>query len=154
MKIFLGLACALCALSVIIAPSAGLAERDDPPPLTLPVLEDTVEEGAAVRETSDISKTAQLRYLRLVEAIIIFYKRYPATARAHRLGGKGSVFFALDQAGDIVAKSLHRSTGSALLDKEMLEMFDRIGQFPNPPDEIETFPIKIVVPIEYRPSSN
>src|SRR5262245_54420094 len=62
------------------------------------------------------------------------FKRYPPEARVRHQEGKGTVEFQLDPDGRVVSSNLLKSSGSAILDKEILDLVSRAQPFPVPPN--------------------
>ncbi|MEM8792460.1 MAG: energy transducer TonB [Pseudomonadota bacterium] len=85
----------------------------------------------------------------LIAAIMGQYKEYPRPAQNARMEGTGELFFVLDHSGDIVSRELRKSSGHELLDKEILDLLDRVGQFPRFPEGIDAPRLEIVVPIQF-----
>jgi len=77
------------------------------------------------------------------------FKRYPPEARARHHEGKGTVEFQLDADGRVVTASLLTSSGSAILDKEILDLVTRAQPYPVPPNGAGAQDLILKVPISY-----
>lgn len=76
-------------------------------------------------------------------------KRYPTRARRSRQEGVSYLRFTMDRDGNVLAKSLERSAGYALLDEETLALIDRAQPLPKPPPEMKGEQLEFVVPVEF-----
>ncbi|EJW13280.1 periplasmic binding protein [Rhodovulum sp. PH10] len=76
---------------------------------------------------------AASNYPGLVAAHLARFQRYPEEARRRRETGTATVAFALDGGGRVVSAALAGSSGSAVLDREVLSMVRRASPFPAPP---------------------
>jgi periplasmic protein TonB len=61
------------------------------------------------------------------------FKRYPSQARSRGQEGTVTVAFVLDTDGHVVSSKIVRSSGSAILDKETLDLIARAQPYPVPP---------------------
>lgn len=77
------------------------------------------------------------------------FKRYPAAARTRREEGVCYVRFTINRQGHVLASSLDRTSGSALLDREAAALVRRADPLPPPPDEIDGQTITLTVPVEF-----
>jgi TonB family protein len=59
------------------------------------------------------------------------FKRYPA--RAHGTEGVASVAFTIDRKGNVLSSKIATSSGSSVLDAEVLALVKRAAPFPPPP---------------------
>ena len=76
-------------------------------------------------------------------------KRYPELARAHGDQGVATVTFTMDRAGRVLAVTLVRSSGSALLDDEAVSLVRRAEPLPSLPAEMPGNTITLTVPISF-----
>jgi len=75
-------------------------------------------------------------------------KRYPAAARSNREEGTVYVRFQIDNGGNVLSVSLSRSSGSSLLDQEVLALVKRASPVPAPPEGVNktiTFPMQFTI---------
>jgi protein TonB len=77
------------------------------------------------------------------------FRRYPAEARRSRQEGVCYVRFTIDRQGHVLASSLDRTSGYALLDREAVALVRRADPLPAPPAEIEGETISLTVPVEF-----
>jgi protein TonB len=93
------------------------------------------------------SSAANANYAGLIAAHLARHKQYPAQARNNRIQGTGTVTFSIDGDGRVTAASIARSTGAAVLDKELEAMVQRSSPFPKPPGGQ---PRSFTVPLTFR----
>jgi periplasmic protein TonB len=77
------------------------------------------------------------------------FKRYPAQARIRHQEGKVIVAFTLDTDGHVVSSKIVKSSGSAILDQETLDLISRAQPYPLPPDGAGGQAMFLQVPISY-----
>jgi periplasmic protein TonB len=77
------------------------------------------------------------------------FKRYPAQARARHHEGRVVVAFMLDTEGHVVNSKIVKSSGSAILDQETLDLLARAQPFPVPPNGAGGQDLFLQVPIAY-----
>jgi protein TonB len=77
------------------------------------------------------------------------YKRYPAQARARHHEGRVIVAFTLDTEGHVVNSKIVKSSGSAILDQETLDLITRAQPYPVPPNGAGGQDLFLQVPIAY-----
>lgn len=75
------------------------------------------------------------------------HKRYPAGARARGEAGTAYVRFRIDAAGNVLSASLARSSGSADLDAEVVDLVRRASPVPPAPAGMKTV---IIAPVRFR----
>jgi protein TonB len=73
-------------------------------------------------------------------------KRYPGDALARGIGGTAVVAFSIDNAGNVGAVRLVRSSGNASLDRETQDLVRRAAPFPIPPQGKAS----ITVPVNFN----
>ncbi|MGK5019141.1 energy transducer TonB family protein [Janthinobacterium sp. LB2P10] len=64
------------------------------------------------------------------------FKRYPGDARQRKRAGAAWVRFQVDRDGKLLASELITSSGTALLDREALQVLQRAQPLPAPPDKV------------------
>lgn len=77
------------------------------------------------------------------------YKRYPAEARARREQGTARLRFTIDRAGRVLSANLLSSSGSAVLDGEVMDLIHRASPLPAPPAEVPGSVIALTVPVRF-----
>jgi protein TonB len=77
------------------------------------------------------------------------YKSYPTQARTRHHEGRVVVAFTLDTDGRVVNSKIVKSSGSALLDQETLDLLVRAQPFPVPPNGAGGQDLFLQVPIAY-----
>ncbi len=78
------------------------------------------------------------------------HKRYPAAAHARHERGTAQLVFRLDRDGRVMESHIARSSGSAALDQEALEIVRRAQPFPALPPEIAGPHVDLAVPIRFN----
>ena len=76
-------------------------------------------------------------------------KRYPERARSRGDQGVALATFTMDRAGRVIAQSLVRSSGSALLDEEALALIHRAEPLPAPPADVPGATLTLTVPVSF-----
>jgi protein TonB len=84
-----------------------------------------------------------------VNARLNQYKSYPTQARTRHHEGRVVVAFTLDTDGRVVNSKIVKSSGSALLDRETLDLLVRAQPFPVPPNGAGGQDLFLQVPIAY-----
>jgi periplasmic protein TonB len=77
------------------------------------------------------------------------HKEYPRAARFRHQEGTAMLYFEMDRSGRVMLSRLHRSSGHALLDREVLALIARAAPLPPPPDDIPGERVQFVVPIQF-----
>ena len=77
-------------------------------------------------------------------------KRYPAAAQARNERGTAQLAFSLDRQGRVTASRIVKTSGSASLDQETLDLVRRAQPFPPPPPEMAGAEVTLSVPILYN----
>lgn len=79
------------------------------------------------------------------------HKRYPAAAKKDKQDGVVQLAFTIDRAGNVLSRSIHKSSGYPLLDQAALEMLKDASPLPAVPDDFyparERLPL--ILPFEY-----
>jgi protein TonB len=77
-------------------------------------------------------------------------KRYPAAARSRNEQGTTQLAFSLDRQGRVTSSRIVRSSGSAALDQETLELVRRAQPFPPPPAGLPGAEVSLSVPVRFN----
>jgi periplasmic protein TonB len=108
---------------------------------------------AATAPTSGVtaigSREAQTSWRSLVAAHLARYKRYPAEAEARHDTGTVRLSFTLDRNGHVLSRHIDGSSGSAVLDREVLSMIERAQPLPAFPPGMPQTRMTLVVPIRF-----
>jgi protein TonB len=109
------------------------------------------EQKQATAPPAAIPTAARIqRWESLLVAHIERFKRYPAEARARGAQGFVQLAFTIDREGWVRASRVVRSSGSAELDQESLEMLNRAQPMPPPPDRVPASELSFVVPVRFN----
>jgi TonB family protein len=84
-------------------------------------------------------------------ARLVRFQRYPPRARG--IEGVVSLAFSIDRQGNVMSSHIVKSSGSALLDYEALDLIKRAAPLPAPPDEIADSDLSVIVPIRFAAGS-
>jgi protein TonB len=98
---------------------------------------------------SAASRAAIANWRDLVLARLQQNKRYPAGAEARREQGVATLSFSVDRNGRVLARSITRSSGSAVLDEEVLAMVQRAQPLPAFPPAMTQNSVNLIVPIRF-----
>jgi protein TonB len=115
-----------------------------PPAEVAPVAAAPVQ-GQANINNSNAIPTWRSRVVSILER----NKRYPSAAQARHEQGTAQLAFSLDRQGRLTSSKILRSSGSAALDNETLELVRRAQPFPPPPPELAGGEISLSVPIRF-----
>ena len=77
-------------------------------------------------------------------------QRYPPKARG--VQGVVSLAFTIDRHGNVTSSRIVKSSGSAFLDAEALDLIKRAAALPPPPAEIADADLSFVIPIRFAAS--
>jgi protein TonB len=78
-------------------------------------------------------------------------QRYAPLARG--VQGVVNLAFSIDRHGNVVSSRIVKSSGSAVLDAEALDLIKRAAPLPPPPAEIADSELSFVVPIRFAAGS-
>ncbi|ETR76604.1 translocase [Afipia sp. P52-10] len=76
-------------------------------------------------------------------------KRYPAAAQARREHGIAKVSFVVDRTGHVISSNVVKSSGSAALDRETLDLLQRAQPLPTPPADVPGTQFAFSVPVRF-----
>ena len=133
---------ALCAFALGALSSMGAQAQQDPQPqpqeappvVTAPSPPPSVSSATASWQQSLVARLAKVQ-------------RYPAQARG--VQGVVSLAFTIDRQGKVVSSKIVKSSGSAVLDAEALDLIKRAAPLPPPPADITDSDLSFVVPIRF-----
>jgi protein TonB len=106
--------------------------------------------GGVSAAAAQSAAAAMANWQRRLSAHLEARKRYPAEAAAGNERGVAYVRFSLDRQGRVLASGLARSSGSAALDRETLDLVRRAQPMPAPPAEDKRSRFDIAVPIHFN----
>jgi protein TonB len=127
--------------------SAAPSETTAPPPVEAPPAE---KPAAPKQGLSSKPSEATLTWHRSLVLHLNKHKKYPHEARKNGEEGIVAVSFKLDRSGKVIDTHLDKSSGSALLDKEAIEVLTRASPFPQPPSDVADVTISLSLPIQFR----
>ncbi len=130
-------------------------ESQTPAPVTtapqVPKIEESPVATAPVQAQRSVSDSMAVpNWKRQVVARLERNKRYPAAARARNETGTAQLAFSLDRQGKVTAARIFKSSGSASLDAETLELVRRAQPFPAPPAAMAGVRIDLMVPVRFN----
>jgi len=133
---------AVCAvaLSALFA-EAALSQQNAPPQ------PDAVPPAAAAPSPPAPTSSAAMSWQQSLVARLVRFQRYPP--RARDVQGVVSLAFSIDRHGNVVSSHIVKSSGSALLDYEALDLIKRAAPLPAPPAEIADSDLSVIVPIRF-----
>lgn len=88
------------------------------------------------------------RYLGELRRVIERHKAYPRQARLRRQEGEVRVRFTLDADGRVTEMALVGSSGSAILDRHVEQLMNRV-EFPVPPEDVDIAGQAITLPVRF-----
>jgi protein TonB len=130
-------------------------ESQAPAPVTSAPQSPKVEEAAVTAAPNQgpltvSNSNAVPTWRRQIVSRLERHKRYPAAAQSRREHGVAQLAFRLDREGRVIESHIVRSSGSALLDQETLDLVRRAQPFPALPREIAGLHIDLTVPIRFN----
>jgi protein TonB len=131
------------------------ADNQIPAPATtapqVPKVEEAPVAAAPVQAALSVSDANAIpNWKRLVVSALERNKRYPAAAHARGEKGTAQLAFSLDRQGKVTAARIVRSSGSAVLDQETLDLVRRTQPFPAPPAAMPGAQIDLTVPVRFN----
>jgi len=133
---------ALCvaALSALFGAAASAQQNPQPQPQEPPPVATAPSPPASV-------SSATASWQQSLVARLAHVQRYPA--QAHGAQGVVSLAFTIDRHGGVVNSRIVKSSGSAVLDAEALDLIKRAAPLPSPPVDIPDSDLSFVVPIRF-----
>lgn len=135
------------AIEVPIAPAAVTAPAVSQVAVATPAANPVSAPPASVDPAR--ARDERAAYVRALMAALIAQRTYPAEARRQRARGVVSVRFTLDRQGHVLASSIARSPGHAILEQAALDVLRRADPLPAIPDALGVDRLTVTVPIEY-----
>ncbi|WP_444930620.1 energy transducer TonB [Microbulbifer sp. SSSA002] len=109
-------------------------------------------EQAAAPEVGALNQResqARLTWQSQLQAHLERRKRYPRSAQIRRQQGIPWVRFTMDRQGKVLDVELHRASGIAALDREVVALVRRAEPLPKPPEDVPGDPLVMAVPVEF-----
>ncbi|QFT55414.1 energy transducer TonB [Microbulbifer sp. THAF38] len=109
-------------------------------------------EQAAAPEVGTLNQResqARLTWQNQLQAHLERRKRYPRSAQIRRQQGIPWVRFTIDRQGKVLNVELHKPSGFATLDREVVALVRRAEPLPKPPQDIPGATLTMAVPIEF-----
>jgi protein TonB len=120
------------------------------PPTAAPSVEMPPSDAAPPTPGTDV-KTRRLSIIRWQSALAAHLERHkPSSARARGEQGTVRIAFTIDRDGRLVTSQIVQSSGSAMLDRETLDMLARAQPMPKPPGEVGERDLSFVVPVRFN----
>jgi len=110
---------------------------------------DSRESGSADNRSGGGRPGTSADYMAHLLAWLQKHKEYPREARFRHQEGTAMLYFEMDRSGQVMLSRLHRSSGHALLDREVLALIARAAPLPPPPADIPGERVPFVVPIQF-----
>ena len=101
-------------------------------------------EGLTAEQLAEISQWQQDIVLTIAKA-----KSYPDSARNNSTEGEVVVTFTVDRYGAIVARDVSETSGSDVLDRAAIAIFDGLEKLPTPPNHLVGDEFTLSIPINY-----
>jgi protein TonB len=117
----------------------------------VPKTEPSVVAAAPVQAALSVSDSNAIpAWKKLVVSALERNKRYPAAAQSRGEKGTAQLAFSLNRQGRVTASRIVKSSGSAALDQETLDLVHRAQPFPPPPAAMGGAQIDLTVPIRFN----
>lgn len=92
---------------------------------------------------------AEHDYFAMLSAWLERHKQYPARAQRRRQEGTVYLRFVVDREGEVLSYQVERTSGYALLDREVEKMIRRASPLPPMPNELLQSRLELVVPVSF-----
>ena len=110
--------------------------------------------GRAAGDAGIADAAMEADYLARLADWLARHKRYPRTATRRNMEGVAELTFTLTRQGELVSYSVSRSTGYAILDREVREMLQRARPLPAFPAEMTIERLDITIPVRFELTQN
>lgn len=97
----------------------------------------------------DVEYSPTPSYMALVKGVLEANKRYPKRALDRGDQGVVVLWFVLDRYGQVINYRIEQSSGSTILDGEVVRLIKKIGKFPMMPDAMARGALEITIPIRF-----
>lgn len=88
-------------------------------------------------------------YMATLQAWLEKHKEYPRRARLRRQEGTALLYFVMDRDGQVLEHRIERTSGYALLDREVAAMIERAQPLPRMPASMNRPRLELVVPVQF-----
>jgi len=132
---------ALSAVVVLAQQAPSQQRTPEAPPAAAPAPPST-----ATQSTKSPS-AAVASWQRALVARLDRFKRYPSAGAG--AAGVVSLGFTIDRQGKVLSSRVVKSSGSAVLDSEALDMIKRAAPLPPPPAEVVDADLSFVIPLRF-----
>lgn len=106
--------------------------------------------GAAPSRAAAASAGEKAAYARKLLTHVQRYKRYPQAAERAGITGAARLSITIDRSGSLRGARLVSSAGSALLDKEAMEVAHRASPYPAPPPGVGNATFSFIVTLRFE----
>jgi protein TonB len=121
-----------------------------PAPVTEPAAESAPPAAPpAATAVAPAATTPDARWLAAVRARLEAAKRYPPAALRRRDEGTATITIEVAHDGQVLSHALTRSSGSSLLDREALDLPERVSPLPAMPDTMAQSKVTLVIPVSF-----
>jgi protein TonB len=124
--------------------------EEPPPPKESPKKSEEPPPAEPQEVVDDMPIVPDASYLALVRGVMEAHKRYPRRAIERNHEGVVVLWFVLNRYGQVIDYKITQSSGSMLLDNEVVRLITKIKQFPLMPDEVTRDALEITIPIRFK----
>ena len=96
-----------------------------------------------------LDQKLQASYEKVIVALLEKHKRYPKQALRRKTQGIATLRLSIAQSGQVLQSKLASSSGSEVLDAEVLRMVERASPFPKMPERLRMAQVKYLIPISF-----
>jgi protein TonB len=143
----------LAALTVTAWVSSGFARRIEPPVGDYIAQNETAPSNAPAAPGSTrkvpTPTTAGTTITKWQQSLVAHLARFKSYPHAGAAAGVVSLAFTIDRKGNLVSSRIEKTSGSDVLDAEVLAMVKRATPFPAPPAGVADADLTFVVPIRF-----
>jgi protein TonB len=123
------------------------SEESAPPPI--PEAAPAEVAAAPIQGRPIVDRSNEIpKWRNLVLALLERNKRIPADATNNR--GIAEIAFSIDRKGRVMSSRVVKSSGSAVLDREAIEMVQRSQPFPPPPAALPGAEVRLGLPVRFN----
>jgi len=119
-------------------------------PKTKPTLNNKLNSDNQSKELSPTPAKTLQSYKNKVLNIISKNKKYSSKAKRLKLTGRGIVKIIIDRNGNLLNYNLIQSSGSSILDSDIIDLINKSAPFPRFKDSIKENTLEYNIPISYK----